>query len=120
MGDQSPPTVRLEVIPVVLVLGLSEDFLERTRDAAAKLSAIVRGCTLQDLPTMAAKWRPFAIFMPKDLLEFDRPEFKNLARDVNATLIELIDERIPTPKLEAVLRSALADAVSKRKKQGEA
>ena len=117
MADAST-TARVAHIPVVLALGFSDVFVERARDLALAMvpPALLKGCDVVSIATLAARWRPFAILALAEIAAFDRPELEALAMSVGAALLELPDENVSEEWLKRELERSGSEAQRRRAK----
>ncbi len=117
---RKPPlgtTTPHRVVPCVLAVGADAE-LEPTLRQCAALAAGARleSCDMGSVTTRAAEWRPFAIVVPQELLEFDPAEFLALARTVKAELIPLAAEQARSPSFKQDLTASLRAAYQHRQK----
>lgn len=102
-------TQKTVAVPVVLVVGGS-DLVEHCR-AIVKSPALppahVKRTDLADAATNAARWRPLAIVLTRDVYEFDAAEFDALAKDVGALVVPVASERAPGVALGRTLARAV-------------
>ncbi len=84
------------------------------QSAALAAGARLEICDMTSVTTRAAELRPFALIVPREILDFDPAEFIALARTVNATLVPLETQRATAPAARAELVKALRDAHQRR------
>jgi hypothetical protein len=117
---RKPPlgtTTRHRVIPCVLLVGADERLEPVLRQCAALAAgARLEVCNVNAVTTRAAEWRPFAIVVPSDVLEFDPAEFVALARTVRADLVPLSSGRATDSRFRQEVVAALRAAFQHREK----
>ena len=101
-------------LPTVLVVGCSQEFVERCAACARGAGGIARRTTVVQAAEHVARWRPFVIVVLSDVYELDREGFDRLVKDVGAELVTLSSERPPGDLLEALIPLALATASRRR------
>lgn len=102
-------TQKTLAVPVVLVVGGTE-LVEHCRTIVKSPSlppAHVKRTDVADAATNAARWRPLAIVLTRDVYDFDAAEFDALARDVGSLVIPVDGERSPGVVLESALTKAV-------------
>ncbi len=105
------PTAREHVIPCAVLTGADESLQRSCRSAVARAAAArLQCCSIEELATAAARWKPFALLVPEAVYEFDPAEFDALARSVGALLIRVnaacIDDEQAMDELVGALRFA--------------
>jgi hypothetical protein len=117
---RKPPlgtTTRHRVIPCVLLVGGDRAVEPVLRQCAALAAgARLEVCDVSTVTTRAAEWRPFAIIVSNDVLEFDPAEFVALARTVKADLVPLLDGRPTDARFRQEMVAALRSAYRHRQK----
>jgi hypothetical protein len=88
MTDSTLPS---HPIPSVVIVAPAPDVLDKLLDVLQRLDEVpsVQLSGIEDVATAVAKWRPLALFVEKDVFEFDADEFRALARDVGAEVVTL-------------------------------
>ena len=118
---RKPPlgtTTPHRVIPCVLLVGGGRELEALLRQCAALAAgARLEVCDVGSVTTRAAEWRPFAIVVPNEVLEFDPAEFIALARTVRAELVPLMTERVNNPRFKSELVAALRAAHERKTKK---
>jgi len=103
------------VVPCVLLVGGDPTLESLCRQSAALAAgARLETCDMASLTTRAAELRPFALVVPRELMEFDPDEFVALARAVNAVLVPIGAAEAAAPSSRAGLVKALRDANQRR------
>jgi hypothetical protein len=105
-------TVPSHPIPSVVIVSPASDVLDKLLDVLQRLDEVpsVQLTGVEDVATAVAKWRPLALFIQKEVFDFDADEFRALGRDVGAEIVtldanaakETIAETV-LPKLQAAL-----------------
>lgn len=89
------PTAREHVIPCALLVGGDPELERACRTAVARAAAArLQSCSVAEVATAAARFKPFALLVSDAVYEFDAAEFDALARTVGAMLIR-IDPNCP-------------------------
>lgn len=108
-------TFRARPRPMVLIIGCSPDLAARCHAAAALLGAVVREADqIGAAVTIATQHAPLAIVIPTSLCEKYPDEFKTLAGEVAATLVQVPGDEISQLDLEKLLYDAVAAATVRR------
>lgn len=108
VGERVPTRVAVQTNCVVLV-GAEGELLETVRQASLYASgAQTIEASLDNLATVAAERRPYAIVVPRDVYDFGGSDLDALARDVDAGLVVVSD----SVQLELLVAS-LGDAASR-------
>jgi hypothetical protein len=112
MADSPDSTVPRLPIPSVVIIAPAPEMLDIWLEVLQSLDEVpsIQMAELKDAATAVARWRPLALLVEQDLLEFDSREFDELARDVGAEIIA-VDARagktmisaLVVPKLNAAL-----------------
>jgi nucleotide-binding universal stress UspA family protein len=106
-------TLRQFKIPVVLVVGGTEELIAAVSEAALSAQVLVAECTVVDVTDTAAQMRPLVMIIPEDVYQSDASNFEALARDVRAEILR-VDADAPGTDLEADLARLMARAEAKR------
>ena len=106
-------TLRQFKIPVVLVVGGTEDLIAAVSEAALSAQVLVAECTVENATDTAAQMRPLVMIIPEDVFSSDSNNFEALARDVRAEIL-VVDEDAETSELQAELTKLMAKAEAKR------
>lgn len=114
MRDQEVPTLRQFKVPVVLVVGASEELLGLVSDVAITAQVLVSECSPEAATDTAASMRPLVLVMPEEVYLQDSQNFDALARDVRAKIL-----RVPAPlpgpgQLEPELTRLMQEAEAQR------
>ncbi|NUO52045.1 MAG: hypothetical protein HOV80_24605 [Polyangiaceae bacterium] len=108
LGSREPTRLTTQTNAVVLV-GAYGELVETVRQAALYASgARTIETQLDNLATVAAELRPYAIVVPRDLYDFGGSDLDALARDIDAGLVVVSD----SVQLELLVTS-LGDAASR-------
>ena len=109
------PTTPQRVVSCVLLVGIGSELEAFCRQCAAvAVGARLEVCDVASATTKSAEWRPIAIVVPQEILEFDPDEFEALARTVNATLVSLDTHQKSSPALKGELVAAIRAAHVRR------
>lgn len=109
------PTTPHRVLPCVLLVGADPSLHTLCRQSAALASGSrLEICDMASVTTRTAELRPFALVVPRELLDFDPAEFVALARTVNAALVPLETADAASPGSRAELVKALRAAFERR------
>jgi hypothetical protein len=100
------PTPR-PVVPFLLVVGVRGALLERCRDVAVPFGALIVECEVDSVRDLVRQWRPVALVMTEDLIEFDPHGFRALADSSGARLISLEGPDATEEAIAAALHPAL-------------
>lgn len=106
-------TLRQFKIPVVLVVGGTEELIAAVSEAALSAQVLVAECTEGDATNTAAQMRPLVMIVPEDVYTADSNNFDALARDVRAEILRVDGSETPA-ELEAELARLMAQAEAKR------
>jgi len=112
--DQEVPTLRQFKVPVVLVVGASEELLGVVSDVALTAQVLVSECSPEAATDTAASMRPLVLVMPEEVYAQDSQNFDALARDVRAKVLRV---QIPVPsasQLEPELTRLMHEAEAQR------
>ncbi|MBI3200609.1 MAG: hypothetical protein IT377_27895 [Polyangiaceae bacterium] len=105
------PTAPQRVVPCALLVGVDSKLATLCRQSTAiAAGARLELCDMASVTSRAAELRPFAVIIPRELLDFDPSELIALARSVRASLIPLETDRVSTQLGRAELVRALRDA----------
>jgi hypothetical protein len=87
----SDSTIPRYPIPSVVIVSPASNVLDSLLDVLQRLDEVpsIQLTGIEDVATAVARWRPLALFVEKDVVEFDADEFRALARDVHAELVVL-------------------------------
>jgi hypothetical protein len=87
----SDSTVPSHPIPSVVIVAPPSDLLDKLLDVLQRLEEVpsVQLTGVEDVATAVARWRPLALFVEKEVFDFDADEFRALARDVGAEVVTL-------------------------------
>lgn len=111
------PTTPQRVAPCALLAGVDSTLTAVCRQSTAiAAGARLEVCDMGSLTNRAAELRPFALIIPRDLLDFDPTELIALARTVSAVLVPIEPERTATPLGRAELVRALREAYQQRQR----
>jgi len=82
-------TVPNHPIPSVVIVSPASDVLDKLLDVLQRLDEVpsVQLTGIEDVATAVAKWRPLALFVQKEVFDFDADEFRALGRDVGAEVV---------------------------------
>ena len=114
MRDNEVPTLRQFQIPVVLVVGGSEELLSAISDVAVSAQVLVSECAVEDATDTAAQMRPLVLIMEEDVYKADAANFEALARDIRAKIMRVGDRPHDPETLAPVLNKLMAEAETKR------
>ncbi|MCA9622771.1 MAG: hypothetical protein KC731_27315 [Myxococcales bacterium] len=114
MRDQEVPTLRQFKIPVVLVVGASEELLGLVSEAALTAQVLVSECSVADTINTAAQMRPLVIIMPEDVYRQDDRNYEALARDVRAKILRVPRGSLDTDELLPELMRLMQEAEAQR------
>ena len=108
---QQGPTHAQKPAPCLVLVGFSTATVQQMT-AAARLAAPCRvaACTIDDVATVVAERRPFAMVVLTSVFDFDPSEFRALARDVKSRLIKMPNEHVTDDWLKKHLVPVLIDA----------
>jgi hypothetical protein len=106
-------TLRQFKIPVVLVVGGTEDLISAVSEAALSAQVLVAECTVENATDTAAQMRPLVIIIPEDVYTSESNNFEALARDVRAEILR-VHEGTAASELEADLAKLMSKAEAKR------
>jgi hypothetical protein len=107
-------TLRQLRIPVVLVIGGTEELIGAVSQAALSAQVLVAECTVDDATNTAAQMRPLVMILPEDVYQADANNFEALARDVRAEILRVDDRSADAAEIEAELSQLMARAEAKR------
>jgi hypothetical protein len=98
--------------PVIVVIAPALEQCDEYRRLGQELhvAPTVVVSDVQNAATMVAQWRPFAIILDQQWLEFDAEGFKALSRDVGAELVVVerdIRQRQESERVLELLKGAL-------------
>ncbi len=82
-------TLRQFKIPVVLVVGGSEELIAAVSEAALSAQVLVAECTVENATDTAAQMRPLVMIIPEEVYSADSKNFDALARDVRAEILRV-------------------------------
>jgi hypothetical protein len=111
--DFEAQTLRQLRIPVVLVVGGTEELIGAVSQAALSAQVLVAECTVDDATNTAAQMRPLVLILPEDVYQADANNFEALARDVRAEILR-VDEAMDATEIESELAQLMARAEAKR------
>ncbi len=106
-------TLRQFKIPVVLIVGGSEDLIGAVSEAALSAQVLVAECTVENATDTAAQMRPLVMIIPEDVYRVDAQNFDALARDVRAEVLS-VHEDVQADELEGQLGKLMSQAEAKR------
>ena len=84
-------TVPSHPIPSVVIVSPAPEVLDKLLDVLQRLDEVpsVQLSGIEDVATAVARWRPLALFVEKEVFDFDADEFRALARDVGTEVVTL-------------------------------
>jgi hypothetical protein len=101
-------TVPVHELPTVLIIGCSRAFVERCRESAAKMGAIVRTSEPATVEAMAGTCKPLALVLTEASYRSEPARYEALADRVQSKVVTVADEGVPKEELEAVVVDAVA------------
>lgn len=114
MRDQEVPTLRQFKVPVVLVVGASEELLGLVSDVAITAQVLVSESSAEDVTDNAASMRPLVLVMPEEVYAQDEQNFEALARDVRAKILPVASPLPSAADFEPELTRAMHEAEAQR------
>jgi hypothetical protein len=106
-------TRRGTLVPSVLVVGSSPEFIRRCRGVTPE-GMLVGGASLGDYAKQAARLRPYVIVVTEDVRAFDGARLDDLAKAVGAKVACFANENVPDVQLSRTLARAIADVGPRR------
>jgi hypothetical protein len=106
-------TVPSHPIPSVVIVSPASDVLDKLLDVLQRLDEVpsVQLTGIEDVATAVAKWRPLALFVQREVFDFDADEFRALGRDVGAEVVTLDASAGRETMAEAILPTLRAALV---------
>jgi len=105
------PTLEHTFTLAIVVVGGPEALISATRQIVSIIgNVMVVTADVKAAATQVARLRPTAIVMSEEVYAFDAAEFDALARDVQATLISLPTDGVPSRLLQQRLTPLISDA----------
>ena len=115
MADPRVETLRRTHVPYVVVVGTTAGVVASCRYAAAVgASALVEECSVANVATVCATWRPIAIVVPAEIYDFDASEFDALGRDAGGEVVALPSLELPEDELRRWLVDRFRIAAQRR------
>jgi hypothetical protein len=102
MLDQRP-TPLITHVPLVLAVGCPPSMVQRCMEVATPWGVVIAESDLMNMRTEAARARPIALLMTRDVYAFDPEEFQALAQDVGAVLVVARSEAFAATQIERLL-----------------
>lgn len=105
-------TVPSHPIPSIVIVSPASDVLDKLLGVLQRLDEVpsVQLTGIEDVATAVAKWRPLALFVQKEVFDFDADEFRALGRDVGAEVMTL-DATAPKEEMAAAVLPTLQAAL---------
>jgi hypothetical protein len=101
-GD-SPTSIRRRPVPTVLVVGCSQRFAARCREALELSGAAVVECGVAAYKTVATRVWPPVIVMTETLFAFDPDGFTEIALALGSILLRVESEDVSSDELTSLL-----------------
>jgi hypothetical protein len=101
-------TVPVHELPTVLIIGCSREFVERCREGAAKMGAIVRTSEPATVEAMASTCKPLALVLTEAAYRSASATYDALAERVQSKLVTVADEGVAREELEALVVEAVS------------
>lgn len=114
MRDNEVPTLRQFKVPVVLVVGASEELLGVVSDVALTAQVLVSECSAETATNTAASMRPLVLVIPEEIYAQDEQNFEALARDVRAKILRVRAKMPSAAELEPELMQLMQEAEQQR------
>jgi hypothetical protein len=112
--DNEVPTLRQFKIPVVLVIGGSEELLGEISNIAVSAQVLVSECGAQEATDTATQMLPLVLIMEEDVYKADSNNLEALARDVRAKIMRVGAGPHQAEILAAELQKLMAEAEEQR------
>jgi len=108
-------TVKQRTTLTIVVVGGPEAMLHAAHRVAPSIaSARVVGANVEEVATVVAAHRPFAILVSADVIALDPSEFEALSRDVGATLVPVETHGLTPIQICDAITAKLMDALNAR------